>query len=218
MLAKVVKRLYLETIASKLESTSATMLRYVFRINSNNSIRCNHVFHSNCHRLADRLVFWVIQGKTVDEIYLDEKKRIEATKNASKKLTGYIGPNEYAMQIERLNEASASSARRSLNTSHTEKTSADIKPTNENSIGERKPLTNSSSKNNMTSNALRENHDSKSAQKSSVPFSGRNQKNLSPYNDKARSTSNLNKSNKLLANGSLHTGLLKVKRQISFDS
>lgn len=157
----------------------------------------------------------MIQGKTVDEIYLDEKKRIEATKNVAKKLSGYIGPDEYAVQKERLNE---SSVRRSLNNSLSERTSADTKTTNENPIGERKPLTNSSSKNNMASNALRENHDSKSAQKNASAFSGRNQKNLSPYNDKARSSSNLNKSNKLLVGGSLHSSLLKVKRQISFDS
>lgn len=156
----------------------------------------------------------MIQGKTVDEIYLDEKKRLEATKNVATKLTGYIGPDEYAMRKERLNEASSSTERRSLNSSQSENTSV----TQENSIGERKPLTNSSSKNNVTSSALRENHDSKSAQKNSSGFSGRNQKNLSPYNDKARSTSNLNKSNKLLIGGSVHSSLLKVKRQISFDN
>lgn len=156
----------------------------------------------------------MIQGKTVDEIYLDERKRIEATKNAAKKLSGYIGADEYAMR----NEASTSSNRSSLNASHLEKSSADAKTTNENSTGEHKPLTNSSSKSNTASNALRENHDSKSAQKNVAGFSGRNQKNLSPYNDKARSTSNLNKSNKLLVGGSSHSSLLKVKRQISFDN
>lgn len=170
------------------------------------------------HRLADRLVFWVIQGKTVDEIYLDEKKRIEATKNATKKLSGYIGPDEYALQKERFNDASTSSMRLSINAHSSQKTVADAKTANENSIGEQKPLTNSSSKNNMTSNALRENHDSKSAQKTSSGFSGRNQKNLSPYNDKARSASNLNKTNKVLVNGSVHSSLMKVKRQISFDN
>lgn len=156
----------------------------------------------------------MIQGKTVDEIYLDEKKRIEAAKNATKKLSGYIGADEYAMR----NEASTSSNRRSSNISHSEKFNADAKMTNEISNGEHKPLTNSSSKNNMASNALRENHDSKSAQKCVSGFSGRNQKNLSPYNDKARSTTNLTKTNKLLVGGSLHSSLLKVKRQISFDN
>lgn len=82
----------------------------------------------------------------------------------------------------------------------------------------RKPLTNSSSKSNVGTSALRENHDSKSAQKSSsnVSFSGRNQKNLSPYNDKSRSMSNLNKITKLMP--ATNSNILKVKRQISFDS
>lgn len=176
----------------------------------------NFVFNS--HRLADRLVFWVIQGKTVDEIYLDEKKRIEATRNAAKKLSGYIGPDEYALQRERFNDAPTSSIRLSMNVNSSQKTFVDAKMASENSIGEQKPLTNSSSKNNMTSNALRENHDSKSAQKNSSGFSGRNQKNLSPYNDKARSASNLNKANKVLVNSSVHSSLMKVKRQISFDN
>lgn len=162
-------------------------------------------------------MFWVIQGKTVDEIYLDEKKRIEASKNVAKKVSGYVGPDGYSSQSDRFMEASVSSVRSSLNGSQSEKTSA--APNSENTIGERKPLTNSSSKNNMASSALRENHDSKSAQKNFLPgFSGRNQKNLSPYNDMPRSANCLNKSNKLLIGNSVHSSLLKVKRQISFDS
>lgn len=176
VLAKVVKRLYLESVTSKMESTSATMLR-----------------------LSDRLVFWVIQGKTVDEIYLDEKNRQEAAKNALKKPTGYIGPEEFALQKELLNKSITS-------------TSTECATSQSSTSADRKPLTNSSSKSNLGMSTLRENHDSKSAQKNAsanVNFSGRNQKNLSPYNANKQ---------KLLVGNSIYPNLLKVKRQISFDN
>lgn len=151
---------------------------------------------SSFHRLADRLVCPVLQGKTVDEIYLWEKGRIDASRNSVKRISGYISRED---------------ANRSLST----------EPMTDNSF-ERKPLTNSSSKSNIATSALRENHDSRSAQKSlsNVSFSGRDQKNLSPYNDKSRSSTNLNKQNKVLVGSanSLHSNIMKVKRQISFDS
>lgn len=159
-------------------------------------------------------MFWVIQGKTVDEIYLSEKNRNEAAKIATRKLSGYIGPNEYASQKERQNEAATSTARHSLNANLSNVSTTSTEAPHD----ERQPLTNSSSKNNLTSNALRENHDSKSAQKNPTSFSGRNQKNLSPYTDKSRTTGNLNKSTKVLVGNSLHSSLMKVKRQISFDN
>lgn len=161
-------------------------------------------------RLADRLVFYVLQDKSVDEIYLEEKSRMESSKmNAAKRLSGYINRDEYLMRLE---------ASDKMNTS-TQSIPSDVTGASiENDQGSRKPLTNSSSKSNVGTNALRENHDSKSAQKStsSVSFSGRNQKNLSPYNDKSRAVCNLNKSSKLLP--STNSNILKVKRQISFDN
>lgn len=181
-------------------------------------------------RLADRLVFWVLKGKSVDEIYFEEKTRMGAsTKNATKRPSGYINRDQYLMRLEASNK---------LNTSTQSLGSAGIgnnnsySNSNENlncSLNDqnRPILTNSSSKSNVGTNALRENHDSKSAQKSTqhlvstvpnVSFSGRNQKNLSPYNDKTRSITNLNRSNKLLAGGGANSSILKVKRQISFDN
>lgn len=164
-------------------------------------------------RLADRLVFHVIQGKPVDEIYLDEKNRIESAKMANKRPSGYINRDEYLMRQDFAGK---------LNTSIQSNQSAE--PINENDV-ERKPLTNSTSKSNVGVNALRENHDSKSAQKSTsnISFSGRNQKNLSPYNDKSRSASHLNnRQNKIVissgSTNSLHSNIMKVKRQISFDN
>lgn len=131
---------------------------------------------------------------------MDEKLRIqETTNNTTKRLSGYINREEYLMR----QSTSSSSC------------------INDNN--DRKPLTNSSSKSNVGSSVLRENHDSKSAQKqtSNISFSGRNQKNLSPYNDKSRTSTNLNKQNKLLIGNtvnSLHSNIMKVKRQISFDN
>lgn len=146
-----------------------------------------------------------MQGKTVDEIYLDEKIRLGAVKPIVKRPSGYVNRDEYMLRQDiygRLNTSTQS----------TEQCEND---------GERKPLTNSTSKSNVGTSALRENHDSKSAQKSNISFSGRNQKNLSPYNDKTRSSA-INKQNKILIGNdpvnSLHSNIMKVKRQISFDN
>lgn len=187
----MVKRLYLESTTSRLGSTSGMMLS-----------------------IADRLVFYVIQEKTVDEIYFDEKSRQEAAKNANSKLIGYIAPEEFAQRKEKLNKTLSSTSRDSINLSQI---SDSVE--NENKLSERKPLTNSSSKNNFGASALRENHDSKSAQKNQSGFSGRNQKNLSPYKEKSStSANNQQKQNKLLIGNSTHSNIMKVKRQISFDS
>lgn len=143
---------------------------------------------------------------------MDEKTRIEATKAATvKRPCGYVDRDEYLMRQGKLNTSTLSN-------------SSDQYPVANENGNERKPLTNSSSKSNVGMSALRENHDSKSAQKqsSNISFSGRNQKNLSPYNDKARSATNLNKQTKILiGNGTtntLHSNIMKVKRQISFDN
>lgn len=148
----------------------------------------------------------MLQGKTVDEIYFDEKARMDSAKNATKRVSGYINRDDYLMRLETSGK---------LNSSSHSITGDFMAISNENDTN-RKPLTNSSSKSNVGTSALRENHDSKSAQKSNVSFSGRNQKNLSPYNDKARSIANLNKANKLMP--ATNSNILKVKRQISFDS
>lgn len=160
-------------------------------------------------RLADRLVFFVIQGKSVDEIYLEEKARLGASRNVSKRLSGYINRDEYLLQ----QSSALADAGSAFNTSSSTAAA--------NSENDRPSLTNSSSKSNVGTSVLRENHDSKSAQKTSyVSFSGRNQKNLSPYNDKSRSSCNQSLQNKLIggAVSSIHSNIMKVKRQISFDS
>lgn len=181
-------------------------------------------------RLADRLVFWVLKGKTVDEIYFEEKERMGASKNVTKRPSGYVNRDEYLMRLEASNKLNSST--QSMGGDGSIGSSNNLySKSNENlncsSTDQNRPiLTNSSSKSNVGTSVLRENHDSKSAQKSAqhvvtassnISFSGRNQKNLSPYNDKTRSTTNLNKSSKLLSGGA-NSSILKVKRQILFDS
>lgn len=175
-------------------------------------------------RLADKLVFWVIQGKTVDEIYITEKVRMDNAKNITQnKLTGYIAPEDF--------ENRKSETRRSFSNIHSENSfsqdqmasvnqsavqASKLQRSNSNLANSNPALVNSSSKNNLGGNVLRENHDSKSAQKN-AGFCGKDQKNVSPYSDKVRSA-NSNKQNKLLIGGALNSSLLKVKRQISFDA
>lgn len=72
-------------------------------------------------------------------------------------------------------------------------------------------LSSSSSKSNTNGSVLRENvRESELKQKSGqklIEFSGKDQKNVSPYHD-----------NKLLFVGGLRTNIMNVKRQISFDA
>lgn len=190
-----------------------------------------NILYAKYFRLADRLVFWVLKGKTVDEIYLEEKERMGATRNVAKRPSGYVNRDEYLMRLEASNKLNTSTQSVGGDGGGIGSSNSFYSKSNENlncsSTDQNRPiLTNSSSKSNVGTSVLRENHDSKSAQKSAqhvvtassnISFSGRNQKNLSPYNDKTRSTTNLNKSNKLLA-GSANSSILKVKRQILFDS
>lgn len=173
----------------------------------------------NRFRLAEKLVFWVIQGKTVDEIYTVEKIRIGNAKNAATKLTGYIAPEEYEsrkMEFRRSVSHGPSEnsyqSNDSLFASHGKLLNFDENST----VSDSGNQANSSSKSNLGNNVLRENHDSKSAQKNAA-FSGKDQKNVSPYSDKIRSATNSQQA-KLLIGGGLNSNILKVKRQISFDA
>uniref|UniRef100_A0AAG5D586 Uncharacterized protein n=1 Tax=Anopheles atroparvus TaxID=41427 RepID=A0AAG5D586_ANOAO len=73
-LARVVKRLFLEFNDQTISSTSEKLLR-----------------------LANKHVFEVIQGKSVDDIYFREKTRILNARNLTK-LQGYIAPQEYELR------------------------------------------------------------------------------------------------------------------------
>lgn len=194
--------------------------------------------------MADRLVFWVVQGKTVDEIYLNEKMRKENLRAATRtKLKGYIAPEDYEklkkpipksnsnMFLSQSSTDSFSFSEQSYNFSmqsqmsnisqNTEGLLSDLSLSN-NCFNETKSLGaipetvnyalgGSSSKSNTSGSVLRENvRESELKQKSGqkfVEFSGKDQKNVSPYHD-----------NKLMFGGSLRTNIMNVKRQISFDA
>lgn len=224
-LAKVVKRIYLESESQKADSTSVTMLR-----------------------LAEKFVFWVIQGKSVDELYLAEKARAEQEKQQQfGKLSGYIAPEEFenrrksqlrgssnilsqSLSMESFSFTQSSSQIRTQSSENLSQSScsfsqqpSDNKMMAFDEIIEKtcvasstsNELNNSSSKNNLSGNVLRENVDSKSAQKNYLSFSGKDQKNVSPYSDKVRASSN--KPQRIFGSNSVHSNLMKVKRQISFD-
>lgn len=46
-------------------------------------------------RIAEKHVFWVLQGRTEDEIYLNEKQRSDHGGVKLAKVTGYVAPEEY---------------------------------------------------------------------------------------------------------------------------
>lgn len=156
----------------------------------------------------------------------------------SSKLAGYIAPEDYELRKNLLRKNSSSlfsDVTLSSIESFSQLTelsqqsqcsdkgaSAEQSQLETDCVKSKNNLNNSSSKNNLGSIVLRENHDSKSAQKMPASFSGKDQKNISPYNDKTRSSSSVTnqqtKTNKLLIGGAMSSNLLKVKRQISFDA
>lgn len=212
------------------------------------------MLHSYSYSLADKHVFWVLQGKNEDEIYLTERKKLDAAA-ASRLPSGYVGHDEYEQRVKQMASAAAtirrsnstqfqsessmesfgltscSKASFSQSTDHLSQLSSQsgtyfshyqqhLHSNNNNSMSATKPvLTNSSSKSNSKSSVLRENYDTdqrqKSAQKTSLGFSGKDQKNVSPFSDKIRNS--LNKILQMSAN-KLNANIMKAKRQISFDS
>lgn len=187
-------------------------------------------------------MFWVVQGKSVDEIYLNEKMRKENLRAAFKpKLKGYIAPEDYEKlkkpiqkfnsnmflsqsSIESLNfsEQSFNFGTQSNISQNTEVLLNDLALSNNNCFSETKSLSampetvhyalgGSSSKSNASGSVLRENvRESEMKQKSGqklIEFSGKDQKNVSPFHD-----------SKLLFGGGIRTNIKNVKRQISFDA
>lgn len=181
-----------------------------------------------------------MQGKSVDEIYLNEKIRKENLRAASRpKLKGYIAPEDYEKLKKptpktniNLSQSSTDSfcfseqsfgmqSQISNMSQNTEGLLSDLSLSN-NCFNETKSLSDisetvnyalcgSSSKSNTSGSVLRENvRESELKQKSGqkvIEFSGKNQKNVSPYHD-----------NKLMFGGGLRTSIMNVKRQISFDA
>lgn len=182
-----------------------------------------------------------MQGRSVDEIYINEKLRKENLRAASKiKLKGYIAPEDYEKlkkPIQKVNsnmflsQSSTDSFNFSEQSYHfgtqsnisqnTEGLLNDLSLSN-NCFSETKSLGaipetvnyalgSSSSKSNTGGSVLRENvRESETKQKSGqkqIEFSGKDQKNVSPYHD-----------SKLMFGGGLRTNIMNVKRQISFDT
>ncbi|XP_058067328.1 uncharacterized protein LOC131216769 [Anopheles bellator] len=214
-LVRVVKRLFLEFNDPLIRSTSEKLLR-----------------------LANKHVYEVIQGKSWDDIYFREKTRILNARNMTK-LKGYIGPDEYEMHkskraVSMACITSLESASQSWAFSQTSSVCdlSQVSETSSGTSGLKPPARNASFSSDCASEtwgggvpttALRENIDSElrqrsSAQKQMFTFSGRDQKNVSPFRaDKVACGNVHNKNNKLLVGGALTPSILKAKRQISFE-
>lgn len=210
-LARVVKRLFLEFNDHSVSSTSEKLLR-----------------------LAHKHVFEVIQGQNVDDIYLKEKTRIMNTRNSIKP-QGYISPEEYEHRKQIMRRASSSSVLLidgSVDASQGASSSQPL-PLSQGSIFSQSSeflnqLSQSSSIRNYSQSTafvesiskntvLRENIDSEQRQKSAqkqMSFSGKDQKNVSPYAD---NKSGSHAKVKLLVGGAVPPSILKAKRQISFE-
>lgn len=194
---------------------------------------------SSTIRLAKKYVYLAISGKSSDDIYDLAKNEYEKESKKTKQASGYIAKEDYENTLLRNTESMKIASENSVSTtfnfsqfsqqSHHHETSQD---SNSSAIKQRlniqhnPSLQNSSSKNNITSAALRENMDSNSARKMSAQknFTGRDQSNISPYNSVEK-----NKSGKktFVGGGGHFSGnscgistpsTFKVKRQISFDN
>lgn len=163
---------------------------------------------------------------------------VSAAANRLPKVTGYVGHDEYEQRAKHLASAAASLRRsssalflsdssmeffgqQSCSTNSFIQSTEPLSQLSSHTTSATKPiiLTNSSSKSNSKNSVLRENYDTeqrqKSGQKTMFGFSGKDQKNVSPYSDKVRNS--LNKKLLMSAN-KLNNNIMKAKRQISFDS
>lgn len=155
-------------------------------------------------RIANNILFSVLQGKSVEEIYAAERRKREHAKN-SQKPTGYVSMESYRSGLQRstssiLSENSRQSFGMSQNSLRFSQ-SENLSQSQGSLFGS----------NTDTGSVLRENVDSeqrRSAQKGL--FSGKDQKNVSPHKSS-------HKKQKLVGGKNL-TNLLKAKRQISFDT
>lgn len=219
-LVRVVKRLFLEFNDQTISSTSEKLLK-----------------------LANKHVYEVIQGKSVDDIYFREKTRIMNARNMPK-LQGYIAPEEY--ELRKLNRTtsitsfdgsspfdcslSASQSCLSQSSMLSQGSSfaglSQLSQTNSivRTVHMMKPASSTGSVNmaglSTTTTALRENVDSELRQRSikkQLLFSGKDQKNISPFRSEKNLTLLGSNANKLLVGGSFNSSIMKAKRQISFE-
>lgn len=173
-------------------------------------------------RLANKNVFDVIQGRTVDDIYLREKTRLLNARNHTK-LQGYIAPEEYEQRKQLMRRSTSTSTLLSESSSVAADGSQQLLLSQSSVFSQSSEFLNQLSQTTTVAAAaasvLRENIDSELRQKSSaqkqVSFSGKDQKNLSPYADQKGAGSHAKA--KLLVGGGATPSILKAKRQISFE-
>ncbi|XP_059620193.1 uncharacterized protein LOC132264124 [Phlebotomus argentipes] len=178
VMAKAVKRLFLETNRKTFGSVSEQM-----------------------SKIANNILFDVLQGKTVEEIYASERRKKELMRS-------YLRPNGY-VSLESYRSGMHRSSSSLLSENSSQSTSLRFSQSENASQG-----TQGSFFCGMidTGSILRENVDSGERQRSAQKglFSGKDQKNVSPHISS-------HKKQKLVGGKNL-TNLLKAKRQISFDT
>lgn len=195
----------------------------------------------------------MLQGKTEDEIYMEEKSKNENLKCLPPpKLTGYVAPMEYEQRKlattsfrQNSSNSSFSFSQRSLLTQENSQSTEFLNNFSQNSSSQSSSVSqnnidlstlctqpinvNSATKKNISNigggdqnSVLRENVDSDQRQKSAqkyLSFSGKDQKNVSPYSDKVRNSLNKHSNSKSsLMVGGRQANIMKAKRQISFDA
>lgn len=170
-----------------------------------------------------------------------EKIRIEKNKKSLPKLSGYIAPDDYEERKRHMKMSNSSffssenswdsfsgqSQQSMLSQSFTYPQNFELDVSSQNSFLSNisnksylnESMCDSQTKSNGTiSSVLRENVDTDQRPKSdqkNISFSGKNQKNISPYSDRVRTAASMTKHNLVF-----HTNanVLKAKRQISFDT
>ncbi|XP_022226250.2 uncharacterized protein LOC111076674 [Drosophila obscura] len=225
-LTRVVKRIFQEFYLGQTTSNSETLLR-----------------------LAKKFAYSVIVGKNSDDVYMNARSQeSEAKRLSSTRLSGYIGPEEFAQRKLLLSQATSCSSQQSISqqTSHSihnlfgsensidtfgmsqttactdtqsslmDRISEDLfSKEQQQPIRPNPALQNSSSKSNLGGLALRENVDGELRRSAQKNFTGKDQRNISPYygggsNGSARKFQ--------VPPNSSHSSGVKAKRQISFDS
>lgn len=187
--------------------------------------------------MAHKHLFDVLQGQTAEEIYQRERTRLLNARNLLKP-HGYISPEEYERNklrrskstsvfiLDNSNDCSFGTAgcssqppppvplsQSSSVFSQSSEFLAGLSQSS--SFQSSQPAAGSESTKNTI---LRENIDSEQRQKSSqkqISFSGKDQKNMSPYAD-VKSGSQA-KAKLLVGGAAMVTSILKAKRQISFE-
>lgn len=221
-------------------------------------------FHIVCSRvsylrsLAKKYAFSVIAGKQPDDIYLQARiQESEAKRQSNTRLSGYIGPEEFAQRKLLLSQSSTQSLSQmslahskadgsmqnlfgsensidSFGFSQTSQSNGASNPATQSSFMERisedlfskqqqlpiqanPSLQNSSSKSNLGGLALRENVHCEQRRSAQKNFTGKDQRNISPYFGGGNSNGSARKFQANAASSGGDSGA-KAKRQITFDS